>query len=202
MPNHVRSVVEINGTKKSMDAIRTMWVRDDDGYEYLDFDKIIPETPDVKKSIEDDKYYPEGWEKELDYQPMYIFGNEPADPAPYWYEWHCHYWGTKWNSYEGEFYGESPDKLRFSFLTAWSVPQPIFEELVRKFHNVKIKVEYADEDYGNNCGILGLKWNSRKKKVEVVETSMEGNEMWAAMLHNGWTEDEYYDYKKEIEGER
>jgi hypothetical protein len=68
-----------------------------------------------------------------------------------WYEWSVKNWGTKWNSSESLFEGSN-----IHFQTAWSVPEPIFIELSRMFPDVEIKVKFADEDIGNNCGELLL----------------------------------------------
>lgn len=45
----------------------------------------------------------------------------------------------------------------FEFSTAWSAPYPVFAELSRRFPKVTIKIRYADEDIGYNCGELEFK---------------------------------------------
>ena len=67
----------------------------------------------------------------------------------YWYDWNNHNWGTKWNCYSVEDRGGS-----YKFETAWSCPIKVFSALSKKFPNEKIIVNYADEDWGNNCGII------------------------------------------------
>ena len=37
-------------------------------------------------------------------------------------------------------------------MTAWSAPSEIYEALTKKFPNLTIEVDYADEDIGCNCG--------------------------------------------------
>lgn len=59
-------------------------------------------------------------------------------------------WGTKWNAYD-----QDVSKLEdgmISFDTAWSHPIDVLKALSLKFPNEEIKVEYADEDTGSNCG--------------------------------------------------
>jgi hypothetical protein len=68
-----------------------------------------------------------------------------------WYTWRVSNWGTKWNTSEPTI----EDNI-VSFETAWSTPYEIFEELSLKFPNLKIKVKYADEDIGSNCGQIEL----------------------------------------------
>lgn len=69
-----------------------------------------------------------------------------------WYNWAYANWGTKWNSYSS--YIE--DNV-ITFDTAWSCPEPVFRKLSQMFPKVEIKVEFADEDIGSNCGILTCK---------------------------------------------
>jgi hypothetical protein len=68
-----------------------------------------------------------------------------------WYEWSVKNWGSKWNSSESLF-----EDGKIHFQTAWSVPEPIFIELSKMFADVKIRVIFADEDLGNNCGEFTL----------------------------------------------
>jgi hypothetical protein len=64
-----------------------------------------------------------------------------------WYSWSIANWGTKWNAYS---ISEADDKIIFD--TAWSTPLPVIEELSSMFPNVEITLEFADEDFGHNCG--------------------------------------------------
>lgn len=63
-----------------------------------------------------------------------------------WYDWQREMWGTKWNSSEPCWCG---DEVWFD--TAWSFCEPIVVELSKKFPNVRIDFQFADEDMGNNC---------------------------------------------------
>lgn len=64
-----------------------------------------------------------------------------------WYSWSVANWGTKWNAYS---ISEADDCIMFD--TAWSTPLPVIEELSSMFPNVQITLEFADEDFGHNCG--------------------------------------------------
>lgn len=64
-----------------------------------------------------------------------------------WYSWSCDNWGTKWNAYNSKV---SEEQIKFD--TAWSHPFPIIDKLSRMFPTETIKVKYADEDIGHNCG--------------------------------------------------
>ena len=69
--------------------------------------------------------------------------------ATTWYDWSINNWGTKWNSCEiwkGDDHG-------FQFSTAWSAPHLVIEALAKKYPDVFITHEWADEDIGHNCGM-------------------------------------------------
>lgn len=58
-----------------------------------------------------------------------------------WYDTHCKYWGTKWNSYSTFYDGEY-----LTFDTAWASPQPVIAEFARKF-NLTMTVKAFDEGH-------------------------------------------------------
>ena len=66
-----------------------------------------------------------------------------------WYDWRIQNWGTKWNAYE---YVKTGNENELYFLTAWSAPKEIYESLTKKFPNLTIEVDYADENMVYNCG--------------------------------------------------
>lgn len=68
-----------------------------------------------------------------------------------WYDWHCEYWGTKWNAYDG-YTMQGIDYVTLVFSTAWSYPDGIIRELINMGYELEYK--YADEDFGHNCGII------------------------------------------------
>lgn len=78
-----------------------------------------------------------------------------------WYDWSCKNWGTKWGACHTYYIDEN----NIEFDTAWSCPYNIFKEISKKY-NTKVKVEYADEDIGSNCGILVF---NKGKEVSFIE---------------------------------
>ncbi len=70
----------------------------------------------------------------------------------YWYPWAINNWGTKWNAYS-----QDSENGFSSFQTAWNHPEKVFIALSKKHSDIEIKVEYADEDTGANCGTLVYK---------------------------------------------
>lgn len=65
-----------------------------------------------------------------------------------WYDWAIRNWGTKWGAYDiTDWEGDT-----ITFFTAWSVPEPVYEELSNLFPKAEFEVKYADEG-GGWCGI-------------------------------------------------
>ena len=88
------------------------------------------------------------------------------------YEWCCDNWGTKWNAYEVAV--TKWDGIYFD--TAWATPEPIFRELSKRFPDVTLVVEYADEDIGHNCGTMYY------TNGKVSDASEEGNHNFAGRV--------------------
>ncbi|WP_313624117.1 hypothetical protein [Achromobacter sp.] len=63
-------------------------------------------------------------------------------------------WGTKWNACDSSV---SEDQSEASFDTAWSCPKPVFQAVSQRFPDAEIRVTYADEDLGSNCGTYTLR---------------------------------------------
>jgi hypothetical protein len=70
----------------------------------------------------------------------------------YWYDWNIENWGTKWNSYEGEYVDET-----FTFQTAWANVHELIIKLSEKYTDVTFNYLYADEDIGSNTGFYEIK---------------------------------------------
>jgi len=108
-----------------------------------------------------------------------------------WYNWNIEHWDTKWNAYSQE----KVDDHTMRFDTAWGAPYAIFRALSEKFPDVTIKVRYADEDFGQNCGELEYRGGSETYNAGIEEGSKEAYEL--AFDVKGYGADEYvYDEKK------
>ena len=59
-------------------------------------------------------------------------------------------WGTKWNAFCQDSLDNTKTKVRFD--TAWTHCFPVIKQLSRKFPLELIKVSFADESMGMNCG--------------------------------------------------
>ena len=90
-----------------------------------------------------------------------------------WYSWSCANWGTKWNAYSQEDHGLNV----ITFDTAWAAPFPVIEKLSEMFPKVEITMQFAEEDFGYNCGeIIFLGGNSIKEDIP------EGGSVEAIMM--------------------
>ena len=87
-------------------------------------------------------------------------------PMPYemwegekWYEWRIANWGTKWEcgiDYETTGEWESGE-VRFDYRTAWSPPEPIMREVVKKYPKLLFHWTYWEESYEYWGDITGSK---------------------------------------------
>ena len=97
--------------------------------------------------------------------------------ATSWFHWCVDNWGTKWTACDA--YLASDDTIIFD--TAWNHPEPIIQQISEKFE-VKLKLAYADEDYGGgNLGYLELE-NGECTREWHPDTYEEcerfGNDIW------------------------
>lgn len=100
-----------------------------------------------------------------------------------WYTWALSNWGTKWNV--SSTYLEDNE---INFETAWSNPFPVILELSNKYPDVVVKLKFADEAIGSNCGEYHL------KAGEVV-FQKEYDEVEACILW-GYDPSEMFEYVK------
>lgn len=173
MPNWVMNKVSFTGGKAVLMKLRNFMKTENSEF---DFEKLIPmpeslnisdgseetiaracamarrrgETtcPEVEKEWAKSRSFDE-W---ADYGEIYLKNIEKYG-APTWYDWRCTHWGTKWNAHEPWW---SDDNTELQFETAWSMPEPVFAELSRRYPGIKIHIDFADEDLGNNCGTWDL----------------------------------------------
>jgi hypothetical protein len=91
-----------------------------------------------------------------------------------WYEWSISNWGTKWNASDSCFDEETGVA---EFETAWSMPEPVYRALSQY---TPLRVVYADEDLGANCGMEDYFYDEDGSQLQVVmEGSVElANDTW------------------------
>lgn len=76
---------------------------------------------------------------------------------PSWYKWRVEKWGTKWNAYDTSVLKQEPSRLVITFETAWSPPEPIFDQLVSE--GFEVNCLWQDED-PSNYGEYGDPWQT------------------------------------------
>lgn len=112
-----------------------------------------------------------------------------------WYGWAVKNWGTKWNAYSIS----SLDESTIKFNTAWKSPLNVIATLSQQFPNVEIKIEYADEDFGYNCGIVVFKGGEPittsqpeggSIEAHLIAISIDGMEADEFLERLGGTDDE------------
>ena len=74
-----------------------------------------------------------------------------------WYDWSRAKWGTKWNACDTVITVDYCGELCFTFNTAWCTPEGVFRKLAQMGY--EFTVAFADEDIGNNVGLLRTKDN-------------------------------------------
>jgi len=177
MPNWVTNIILLEGDAKQIEALKEHVKSEESEF---DFNKIIPMPEEL--SVTGSTQYADKFLEKYKNAPMQEIILERLDQSieyflyeiecagdkltekdinatkqmvhnyfkygyTYWYDWHIDMWGTKW-----EADGASADGDCISFNTAWSTPEPVIRELSKLYPKVIIKVNYADEDLGVNCG--------------------------------------------------
>lgn len=179
MPNHVINKVAIRGDKLELSLCREQIIdayktKDDETPRNFSFNTIIPmpESLRIESGSRTDcgiKYIKSGyvltdwmkkWSKE-EIDRVAELGKKALENIRKfgykdWYDWRLAKWGTKWDAYEIDV-SEEESSINLSFQTAWSTPFEAMKELSRQFPKLTVYVQYADEDFGYNCGTYLLK---------------------------------------------
>lgn len=88
-----------------------------------------------------------------------------------WYSWSIDNWGTKWNTSQSYLCNDE-----IVFETAWSNPFPVILKLSEDFPDLVVKLKFADESIGDNCGEYHLKGGEVIYQIEYDE--VEACELW------------------------
>lgn len=128
------------------------WLKDYRDYVISHYDQDIEVAePEVKEKLTEDK---EMFEKQWDLGVKAKINTETYG-YPTWYEWAINNWGTKWGACGYE-HGRIADN-KFVFQTAWNPPHPIMTKLSEMFPTIRFIHDWADEDFGQNCGTRDMK---------------------------------------------
>jgi len=89
-----------------------------------------------------------------DYEARQIYAKNVAETRfQSWYDWSYANWGTKWSAYEQT----EGDNNSIRFWTANGPAIPVIKALSKMFPDAKFKLEYSDQDIGNQLGSVTFK---------------------------------------------
>ena len=206
MPNYVKNIVRINADAETISKMKETLFEDGNPSSFS-FDKIIPrpKSLDIESStrVQNALDYLNGDKNALDRykgkerEEVLKLGEIARDNLEKygftdWYEWSIHNWGTKWDACEPDADLSSTEYIGIDFNTAWSTPEPVFTKLAEMFPKAEIEIDYADEDFGSNCGTLiygdgeEVSWEAKDTRFAVVD-------VW------GYDESEYEEMLEEYE---
>ncbi len=63
-----------------------------------------------------------------------------------WYSWSVENWGSKWDACSIDICTEQDCLFEIHFDTAWSLPEPVFHALAKKYPNLEFSGEFIEED--------------------------------------------------------
>lgn len=142
MPNWIINKLSFEGDEKRVEELMNKISTDE---ELIDFQKIIPrpKSLDITSGARTESTLEDGL---ITVENQRLYGHRD------WYSWSIENWGTKWNT--SETYLCDGEVV---FVTAWSNPYPIILQLSQDFPDLLIKLKFADESIGSNCGEYHLK---------------------------------------------
>lgn len=122
----------------------------------------------------------EASKKDLAYGKM-IYDNLKQTGYMTWYEWRIDKWGTKWSAYATSVEVSGDTELLFHFDTAWCAPEPVIEELSRRFPEAEFVL---DTDYeGGDPATLLVYRNGQCVKRQTLEMLIVGSD---GKIYNTW----------------
>ena len=146
MPNWVRNNVTITGSRASVDTLQ----------EKVGASTQIPGQEPVRDS--EGKYVSN--EEGLLYKDVIHTDEDPGfsfwniirpegealeNYAKNWYDWNISNWGCKWDARDVETLDFSAGHWHVAFDTPWGSPMEVFQALSAQFPDVKIHVEWLEE---------------------------------------------------------
>ena len=162
MPNHCtnRLFISVDSKhQKELDDFRkTSIVKDEEGYEKLTFNGVMP-MPKVFDGLHSGSYTTKKGKKISKWRIDSLGRSRPISDktlekwkkkygATGWYSWSCNNWGTKWDAYAQSVNWNEEDTLEIEFDTAWSPPIPWLEAVAAKYPHLDITMRYEEEGMG------------------------------------------------------
>lgn len=185
MPNHVTHTVIITGSAEAIKAFHEAFITKEGN---LDFQKLLPRPEILNRTSSGfckiDGRNVDSWIEDIDENgkgtPRLLTKVEQAELDAIghtnWYNWSCANWGTKWNSYNGEWdYEDGLSEAVLKFDTAWSVPIPVLEALAAREECADLRLEIDAFDEGWQFQFHGIIENGELVE-EFGEATAEGYE--------------------------
>lgn len=67
--------------------------------------------------------------------------------ATNWYDWHCKFWGCKWDANDSGFWKDGDDWI-ITFQTPWGPPCEFMKNISKQFPKMTFILQFADEGIG------------------------------------------------------
>jgi hypothetical protein len=160
MPNWCNNEVNISGETEEVQRFKE-FVRDkdldriaDDGNPFS-FNSILPMPKELKGTrspatiVTQEEY--DSWVDDTNLGVGKPITQEMSDRFnkeygyANWYDWQIENWGTKWDASEAVLDEWDEDSLFYTFDTAWSPPEGIYNELTKLFPNLSISWFYRED---------------------------------------------------------
>jgi hypothetical protein len=157
MPNWVYNTMNVSGSKETIAEFKELAGRKaptgfdsqtglltyEDKEEVFSFWNFIePEDKALYFGASD--YKPEGYDSWTMEERM---AHSMKFSSNGWYDWNIREWGTKWDACDVDLNDDSETSLGYSFNTAWSIPEPVFNAIVRKFPTLTFDF-WSEEEQG------------------------------------------------------
>lgn len=169
MPNHIVNIVTFGGDAETVEnALRAISGEDSP----IDFNRVLPMPKELEGTTS-----PMPRDTDADTQAAYA-DRERRFGAPDWYKWSVQFWGTKWGAYEAKRDGNT-----IRFRTAWSCPMPVLAAISIRWPTLTLRVEYADEDHGQNFGTFTLRHGVPEATPPFLEDGSAEARRFAYRLH-------------------
>lgn len=171
MPNHVTNRLFIKTDNAERLAQILSEIKGDEDHQFIDFNKFVAMPNELKNTVSPMRIISQA---EYDAQEKKIASGDLTKEqkafgisrsltaelsakykkefgADNWYDWQTANWGTKWNAYSQN-HVEGENEIEFD--TAWSTPYEAMVHLSTKYPDVEFEIQYADEDLGQNVGLI------------------------------------------------
>jgi len=164
MPNWVSNFVSVSGTEADVQAFiekagrhypskSSSWNADTKSWEQHDFVNTDPFSfwnfiePEDKVAYFGESEKPEGYK---DWSMDEKLAHDLKFTGNGWYDWNVREWGTKWDASDVDFDEIYPDgkgnaSVSVRFNTAWGIPTPVFEAMVKQHPTLDFDFDCEEE---------------------------------------------------------